>query len=52
MDGNLKITKSMKQSVLIFAMIIISFSLQAQTEKTYTEAFDSVFINSINLKTY
>ena len=35
----------MKQSVLFFAMTVITFSLQAQTEKTYTEAFDSVFIN-------
>jgi len=35
----------MKQSVLIFAMTIITLSLHAQTEQTYTEAFDSIFIN-------
>ena len=35
----------MKQSVLIFAMTVITFSLQAQTEQTYTEAFDNAFSN-------
>ena len=33
----------MKKLSLIFAMTFISLSLHAQTEKTYTEMFDSVF---------
>ena len=35
----------MKKLKVLFALIIITLSLQAQTEQTYTEAFDSIFIN-------
>ena len=35
----------MKKVNLIFAMIVISFSLHAQTEQTYTQMFDSLFSN-------
>jgi len=37
-----------KIALLILAMTFISLSLQAQTEKTYTEMFDSVFSDCLN----
>lgn len=35
----------MKKLIFIFAMAIASLPLQAQIEQTYTEVFDSIFIN-------
>ena len=35
----------MNKFILILAMTIITSSLHAQTEQTYTEVFDSIFVN-------
>jgi len=44
MNRNIK-NKNMKELSVFFALIVITLSLHAQTDQTYTEAFDSIFIN-------
>ena len=35
----------MKKLKIFFTLIVLTLSLQAQTKQTYTEAFDSIFVN-------
>ena len=35
----------MKRLAIFFTMTIITLSLNAQTEPTYTETFDNIFVN-------